>query len=57
MDDALDYIIFDSMHNSGGGCPYGGSNDAQPLWAKVIAVITLIGIVAFIIYGWFEATL
>lgn len=51
MDDALDYIVFDSVYHSGGGSSSGGSNDDQPKWAKVMAVITLIGIIAFIIYG------
>ena len=56
MDDALDYIVFDSVYNSGSGSSSGGCNDDQPRWAKVMAVITLIGIIAFIIYGWCEVT-
>jgi hypothetical protein len=56
MTDALDYIVFDSVYNSGGGGTSGGSNDDGPMWAKVMAIITLIAIIAFIIYGWCEVT-
>ncbi|MCR5574921.1 MAG: hypothetical protein K6F78_08905 [Bacteroidaceae bacterium] len=56
MDEALDYIYFDSVYNSGGESSSGGSNDVQPQWAKIMVVITMIGIVAFIIYGWCEIT-
>lgn len=57
MDDTLDYIIFDSVYNSGGGTSSGGSNDDNPKWARGLAVITFIVIVSFLIYGWCEATL
>lgn len=40
MDDTLDYIIFDSVYNSGGGTSSGGSNDDNPKWARGLAVIT-----------------
>jgi len=56
MPDALDYIVFNSMYNSGGGGSSNGSNEDGPMWAKVMAVITLIAIIAFIIYGWCEVT-
>lgn len=56
MDEALDYIVFDSVYNSSGGGSSNGSNGDQPLWAKIMAAITLIAIIAFFIYGWCEAT-
>lgn len=56
MDDALDYIVFDSVYNSSGDGSSNGSNGDQPLWAKIMAAITLIAIIAFFIYGWCEAT-
>lgn len=56
MDDALDYVVFDSVYNSRGGGSSSGSNGDGPMWAKVMAVITLIAIIAFIIYGWCEVT-
>ena len=56
MDEALDYIVFDSVYNSSGGGSSNGSNGDQPLWAKIMAAITLIAIITFFIYGWCEAT-
>ena len=56
MSDALDFIVFDSVYHSGGGGSSSGSNGDGPMWAKVMAVITSIAIIAFIIYGWYEVT-
>ena len=56
MDDTLDYIVFDSVYNSSGGGSSNENNGDSPMWAKVMAVITLIAIIAFIIYGWCEVT-
>lgn len=56
MSDALDYVIFDSVYNSSGDGSSNRSNGDGPMWAKIMAVITLIAIIAFIIYGWCEAT-
>lgn len=56
MDDSLDYIVFDSVYNSSGGSSSNGSNGDDPMWAKIMAVITLLAIIAFIIYGWCEVT-
>ena len=56
MDDALDYIVFDSVYNSSEGGSSNGSNGNDPLWAKIMAAITIIAIIAYIIYGWCEAT-
>lgn len=54
MDDALDYIVFDSVYNSGGSSSGGSSNDNLPKWAKILSIITMIGIVLFILYGFYE---
>ena len=54
MDDALDFVVFDSVYHSGGGSSGSSSNDNQPKWAMIMAAITMIGIVLFIIYGLFE---
>ena len=51
MSNALDYIVFDSVFNSSAGGSSNGTNDDGSMWAKVMAVITLIAIIAFIIYG------
>ena len=56
MFDALDFIVFDSVYHSGGGGSSGGNGDDPSMFAKVMAAITIIAIIAFIIYGWCEAT-
>lgn len=44
MDDALDYVVFDSVYNGGGGSSSKGSDGNDSMWAKIMAVITLLAI-------------
>ena len=56
MSDALDFIVFDSVYHSGGGGSSSGNGDDPSVFAKVMAALTIIAIIAFIIYGWCKAT-